>query len=477
MMNVIAFLTGISLPALGGIMALTLLENGRVVLASLERLALGFLLGLTYAMFLVFGVHVLTHLPLTLPLYLGVQILGIAILAFFVQKKHLWAQLWQSAAAEEKTSAPMWLWRVCQLFLAVLTIKIIITSVTFLLFAPTYLDDSLNNWNLRGKLFFEDTAITLVLPNEDPALSPKGVSSYPPAVPLSKAWLANIAGNWNDPLINSIQVMWYLSALSLVFFSIRRHAGLAWAFTGLLMIGGMPLYLMHGTNPYADVFLSAHVFAAVSMLFAALHARNEEDRLTFLRIGAVATAILPFTKNEAMLVYLPPLLLITAVSIWMLRRQMTQRHLMTAVLTYILPFALVCGPWLFYKWVQGLTFGNGKAFTSLGVGWHENVLQAIGINTFFEGNWLLLLPLLFLLLVWRFRAAFSPLLLLSSFFLMIYIGQVCLYLFTDLATEALRQTGYARGLVQLTPIMILLTTLLLRDAFPRVFNDLREQAK
>jgi len=43
-------------------------------------------------------------------------------------------------------------------------------------------------------------------------------------------------------------------------------------------------------------------------------------------------------------------------------------------------------------------------------------------------------------------------------------SQVFIFLFTPLSTEALRQTGSARGLVQLVPIVVTLTVLLLREA-------------
>ncbi len=172
-----------------------------------------------------------------------------------------------------------------------------------------------------------------------------------------------------------------------------------------------------------------------------------------------------------MLVYLPPLLLITAVSFfWSLRRSMPMKHLRSAILWYAIAFACVCIPWLLFKWSHGLTFGNGKSVLGLGFHWHENVLISVAINTFFEANWLLLFPLLFILLLWRWRATVSSLSILSAFFLIIYVGQVLLYLFTDLATEALRQTGYARGLIQLTPTIILLTIFLLADAFPHLFR-------
>jgi hypothetical protein len=477
-MSILAFVIGISLPTISGTLLLTLLEGATPVLLRTERILLGCLIGITGTMFLTFLLQVSTHLPLALPLFLSVQIIALGILAFLIQQRRKWPSILASSLITENCPRlPLWIRIVGYTLSALLAAKILTTGIVFLLLSPTYLDDSLNNWNMRGKVFFYDRTITLVMPNENPVLSPKGISSYPPTVPLAKTWLSTLAGDWNESLINSIQLVWYMCALGLVFFAIKRQAGTAWATTGLLMMGGIPLYLIHGTNAYADVFLSAHLFAALSMLYHALRSERASDRMAFLRIAALCTGILPFTKNEATLVYLPPLLLLVAFSLWHMRTRLSRPEMRSALLWFIAPLLLIAGPWLLFKWTHGLTFGNGKPFTSLGFQWHQNVLQAIGINTFFEGNWLLLFPLLFVILIWRWRAAFSSMLILSTFFLVIYIGQIAMYVLTDLATEALRQTGYARGLVQIVPVMIFLTILLLQDGCPSLWNALARTAK
>jgi len=475
-MTIIAFLVGILFPSLNGVLLVRLLEGRTIVLAKVERLALGCVTGLTLMMFLVFVIHVSTGLALALPLFLSVHILCSIILSFFCWKNGFLPSLNTGISFPHETLKD--LVTGCFIVLGIwIAAKVLLTSTVFLLLAPTYLDDSLDAWNMRGKLFYTDRALTLVLPGENPETSPLGVSSYPPTVPLVKTWVATLNGEWNNGLINSIQIVWYIAALILVFYGIRRHAGLFWALTGTYLLGSIPLYLMHGTNAYADTFLSVHVFAAVSMLFHALKAVSMDTRQSFLRLGAVLTALLPFTKNEGMLVYLPPLLLLLAGTLFLLEKKkiFSRRDTVQTLLWYGIALLCIAGPWLLFKWSNGLTFGNGKPFTSLGIGWQENVLLSISINTFFEGNWIFLFPLLLGLLIWQWKKAFGPLALLSSYFLIIYIGQGLLYLFTSLSTEALRQTGYARGLIHLTPVVILLTILLLQQAFPRLSNALAEK--
>ena len=47
------------------------------------------------------------------------------------------------------------------------------------------------------------------------------------------------------------------------------------------------------------------------------------------------------------------------------------------------------------------------------------------------------------------------------------MGQLFAYLFTGLSQEALFQTGYARGLIHLMPVIVTVTTVLLYDAIYR----------
>lgn len=467
-MTFLWLVVGLVLPTLTGWTLLRLLEGSHPVLFPLERTALGCILGLVLTMFFVFVIHVMTGAPLTLMTFALVQcgaLLPLGILQTMLHVPHTH----KPVAPHTEGHMPEWLKHVFGILLLWITIKTLVASVTFLLLIPSYFDDSVTNWNLRAKVFFYDHALTLVMPAESPLTSPLGISSYPPSVPMMKTWLALLVGRWDEALINSIHIVWYVCALILVYFAVRRHASHVWGLFAIYLLGSIPLSLMHGTNAYADAFLSVHIFASISMLLHAARAHHTEARMSYFRIAALCIAALPFTKNEGMIVYLPPLLLILCLILRRLKRtqQMTGREVAQVLLWHIVGLLLIAGPWLAFKWMHGLSFGNAKPFTSLTIGWQENVLLSIFINTFFEGNWLFLLPLLFGLLLWQWRRAFTTLLPVTLFFLILYCGQALLYLFTGLSTEALRQTGYARGLVQITPVMILLCTLLLESGIGR----------
>lgn len=190
--------------------------------------------------------------------------------------------------------------------------------------------------------------------------------------------------------------------------------------------------------------------------------------MALMRMGALCAALLPFTKNEALLLYLPPLLLIVAVGLWtgVRRGVLSKRDAWSAIGWYAGLLLILALPWLVFKWTHGLTFGNAKPFSTLGLAWQSGVLIAITVNTFFEGNWLLFFPLLIGLLIWRRRAAFGRWSPLTAYVLIVCLGQWAIFLFTSLSVEAKMQTGLARGGVQLIPSMTLLCVLLLADAWP-----------
>lgn len=459
-MSIVAFLFGFALTTTIGWCAVRLIEGKTVILDRIERLALSGIVGTTLSMFVVFLAHVVLHVPFT---RIGMAATLIVLLVALCIARRMRKLLFLPPSLPHPTTGTLPQW--AQIALGVLllwsVIKLLIASVTFLTLTPTFLDDSLDNWNLRGKVFFVDHALTLVLPNENPVTSPRDVSSYPPTIPLFKTWLAALAGDWNDALVNAPHAVWYICALALLFFALRRRIGIWWAGVGTYVLMSQPLYLMHGTNTYGDVFLSAHLLAALTLLLTAWQSPKSQEGITALRLASLVIALIPFVKNEGMIVYMPPLVLLALLTAVRMRK----KEPFLWIIGFLCAFVL---PWLLFKWSHGLTFGNAKPFSTFTVTWQPGVLYSVFINTFLEGNWLLLFPLFFLLLIIRPAYAWKNLLPLTAFFAIVYIGQILLYLFTPLSVEALKQTGYARGLVHFVPIVVLLTTLLLHDLWKKL---------
>lgn len=481
MMIVFAYIVGLGLPAVNGWLLLGMFERTRGLLDRVEHWTAGAVIGMTFTMFVTFCAHVALHLPLSRMGFLSVQVILLIILGI------LWRFLQPRGKMPERTSMrtiPRWVKITLWTLVGWVVVKALIAGTVFLFLTPTFLDDSLDNWNLRGKMFFADQSITMPVQDAANEAFMKGVGSYPPAVPMAKAWIASLAGAWSDAAANGIHLFYYIAALLLIARTVRRLAGPGWDLFAVYLLGSMPLYLMHGTNPYADAFLSVHVLLAIIFPLRAMTVLRQapdsaleattgrqDDKVSFMalmRMGAICAALLPFTKNEALLLYLPPLLLIGAIGllIGVRRRRITASDALQVIGWYAGLLLILALPWLMYKWANGLTFGNAKPFSTVDITWQAGVLQAIVVNALFEGNWLFFFPLLIGLLIWRRRAAFGRWSPLTAYVLIVCLGQWTIFLFTSLSVEAKMQTGLARGGVQLMPSFMLLTVLLLADAWP-----------
>lgn len=455
-------LLGVSLPTASGWFLCRIVEYRSPVLFRWERIALGFLLGITLTMFISFLANVLLGMPFSRFGFLSVQITLTTVLGggwFLMPREPM-----SVSAIAPSPPLPKWargLLIICGLWILVK----IIAGLVLLTATPVYFDDVFNNWNMRGKISFVTEELALDAATEE-AISSGGVNSYPPTVPLLKTWIAKLAGRWEEGLVNTPHILWYLSAAVLLWAALRRRTDQVTALLGTLMLLSIPLFLMHGISPYADAFLSAHVFAAVAMLFAAVTARESMERNAFFRLGAASAGLLAFTKNEALLLHLPPLLLILCIALIVLfsRGTMTRRGIMRTLLFYGVSILAVAGPWILFKWLHGLPFGNAKGIPGFVAFWQPGVLYAMNYGLFFEGNWILFFPLLILGMALAWKRLFRlPHILPLSFFLIVFLGQLPIYMFTGLATEVLRQTGYARGMIHILPVGILALTLLYRD--------------
>lgn len=459
-MIIFALLPGVVIPALVGWLALDLLERGSPVLWKYEKWALGFALGTTLSMYCVFLANVFLGVPLTLAGFLGIFVVLLSPLGgiWLIRRRN------GAAAHGSAETGSVSLPRPAAIALMILGgwvgLRMIVMWLDVLA-TPTFFDDAMDNWNLRGKLYYFQQTISISFPwDQNP-----GVSSYPPAVPLVKTWLSVLAGTWHEGLINGIHGVWFACLIAIVYCALRRTLSATWSALGAILLASLPLELVHGINPYADVFLSLHLFIAVVFLFHALTVRAKESSLSWLRLAAFAIALIPFTKNEGWALYFPVIVMLFAASVlWMrYRGTITGRQAAWTAMLALALAALVAAPWISYKVMNGLAFGNAKGI-DWNFRWQPGVTISIVVNTFFEGNWGLLFPLFFGLLIARLRTVFcTPLLLLAAFVLIPYLGQLFLYMFTGLSTEAILQTGYARGLIHLMPTIVIVTVILLHD--------------
>jgi len=467
-MILFSFMIGFAPLWIIGVLAVRAMQGSSPVLTRSECAVYGAIVGPTLVMTILF---LLAWAGMPINATGGATALSIAgIPLLWLVRKHLGSlQIKQSLERLKgmiAASRPTVRWNSETLLRAILGIWILAklsAGSSLLLHDPAYNDDVFNNWNYRAKILQNEQRLTLEFPY-NPGV-PAGVAAYPPTVPLIRAWIAIAAGGWNDDVIGLIAPLSYLLALAIIFLAIRREAEGTWALLGLYIASSLPLSLLHGITPYADLFVALHIAAALLPIFHALRSTDVASRTAWLRVGALSAALLPMTKNEALLMHLPIIFVLAAGAIAHCahKRSLSGHQALRAALWYATLTLAVLLPWLLYKYSNGLAFGNAKSIDTA-LAWQEGALRALFITWVLETNFLLLPGLLGALLLVRQRAAFgTPLLVLSLFVLGIIAELIGIFSFTGLSAEALRQTGSARGIIQIVPIMVILATLLLRD--------------
>lgn len=460
-MTLLALLIGTGMTTLVGWLALGLIEGKNRVLSIGERLAFGLTVGPTVSMFTVFIAHVLGLVSLNLAGFLVPQILLIAALSIGAWKRGTWTR---QAAMTPFVPVKRYPRRISLgvAALCVWTALKIAAGSYDLVSVPTYWDDSFNNWNMRGKMFFVTQELTLDIPIGNGVTSgSEGVSSYPPMLPMMKTWLAVLRGVWSEPLINGVHLLWFFGLLLGLYCTVRRYADpliaalVIWAFVSL------PLVVIHASNPYADIFVAAHVLCAVAALLGLLRSQTAQAMRTWTLLFCLALGSLALTKNEALILHVPLLVLAGGFSIHRNKTLVTRQTLALGV-TVILTFVL---PWLVFKWTHGLSFGNAKSVSGVTLGFNPLVLKAIWFHLTHEPNWLLLpLTMAFALLAAGKRFWKTPEAMLGAVVLADIALQLGLFVMVQsLATEAINQTGLSRGLLQIMPATIVLLFFALRS--------------
>jgi hypothetical protein len=472
MMDLLALLFGLALPGLLCWLALLLLEGRSLVLTRAERIVWALTLGPTLFTFFACISQILGLTKFTLLGFLLPNIVIIVLLAIIAVRSNSWRPALANSPITPNIQHNPWpKWAsIALVLLGIWTAVKLIAGAVDLVTVPTYWDDSFNNWNMRGKLFYYTQELTLTIPIGNGTLQTmEGVSSYPPSLPLVKTWLSDLRGTWSEPLINGVHLLWLFGLLASFFLLLRRSFGKQLSLLGTYLLASLPLLLIQGMNPYGDVFLASHLFLVIACLLGAARAGDEESLSSWLKLFGFTFGLLLFTKNEAVVIYAPLLVLLF---IWLLaekRRtgQLSREHLGRLVGITALIAACLILPWFLFKWLHGLTFGNAKSVTGMMLSFNPLVIEAIWTHLTHEPNWLFLPLFLPLTLLAAGKRAFRfPESLLATFVLVALLGQFTIFTFaTSLATEAIMQTGLSRGILQVVPVALLLVLLLVRQLF------------
>lgn len=459
-MILLILLIGFGLLGTLGWCALRVTEGDAPVLSRAERVVWSLTLGPTLGMLLIFLVHWTGLVQLDIWGYVLPILAAIGVLLGICAKRRLSLLPRVATHKSDQTAGAAARWAIG--ILLVWTLVKVVAGSYDLVSVPTYWDDAFNNWNMRGKMFYVQHALVLEIPlTKLETQSAAGVSSYPPTVPMLKAMLSSLRGEWSESLVNSVHAVWYVLLLAVFFLLLRRFTGSTVSGLGVYLLASLPLVLIQGMNPYADVFLALHLLLVMSGLLAVAHADDARAIRSWSALTCLAVGLFVFTKNEALLLYAP---LCAIALLWILWRKRShlggKRALVRTVsLGLSIVLALVL-PWLAFKWTHGLSFGNAKSVSGLAIAFNAKAVHAIWYQLMQEPNFLLL-PLVFVLSpLYGWKHLKDPILAVpAALTVLAFLEQSAIFVFTPLANEAIMQTGVARGQVHIAPIGLLFVVL------------------
>ncbi len=463
-MNILAFLIGIGVTTLLGWLAVGVAQGRTPVLSLSERLTWGLTLGPTLGMFSVFVAHVAGFTSLDLLGFLAPQFILVTVLGLIGWTRGTLHRRGATAVRGPQKKYPRWM-SIGIMLLCVWTTVKLLAGAYDLIQVPTYWDDSFNNWNMRGKMFFVTEELRLEIPAGNGVITKaESVGSYPPTVPLMKTFLAVLRGEWKEPLANGVHLVWFLGLLSVLYCTLRRSFDRFIAAFGVYALVSMPLVMIHGSNPYADIFVSAHVLIAASALLGLRKPVAADEAASWIRLFFLALGLLTLTKNEGLLIH--GSLLFVAMILVIARKKRTMPIDHTTIASGLGICLVLLLPWLSFKWMHGLTFGNASSVSGVSLTFSPTVLNAIWFHLTREPNWLLLPLVLPLTLIvagrrfWRSDEAILGVFILANIALQFSLFTMV----QSLATEAVNQTGLSRGLLQIAPTVILTLFFIVRSA-------------
>jgi hypothetical protein len=379
-----------------------------------------------------------------------------------------WIWAWRRRRADtpkfDAAATPLgpWRWLVAVL-LVLLALRAVMMAEEILL-RPVYPWDAWWAWSARAKAWMDGGVL-------DPVVSPRAwlaqignlqrtgtAYQYPLFLARLELWYALGAGAWIEPLVGLPWLGLWAALLALGFGQWRAlgvprlHASMA-----TYALGSLPLLDVHvALAGYADLWITA----AFLMAFAAWLRWLKQGQWGQLALALAGLALMPLIKFEGVVW---SLCLGTAMAFAAVPARWRGWGALAAMATAVVAIgASVAGDFAWVRLARDLLSGaSGGSADSHRFG----VLRALGNGLFVQYNWHVLWSLVFGVMLWRWRRLWhsTPLRLGAGVFALSLCFVVGLFLFTPAAKWAESYTAVNRVLLQLVPIALTLSVLLLRD--------------
>lgn len=337
------------------------------------------------------------------------------------------------------------------------------------LLRPTYPWDAWDAWAVKSKTWYllghyaPFVAIDDWLHSAgDETYSGPGWA-YPSTLAWMQVWFASAAGGWIEPMVNLPWLALWVGLL-MGHYGQWRALGLdrTRSAIGVYALGALPLLASHvALAGYADLWV-ATLFGFALLAWLRWQERREREQLALALICAVT---LPFLKLEGIVWCV---CLLGAMAFGALPTRWRWRA--AAALAIVLALTALVGQahvlFAAIGWVRsGSHVIDIPVIGHLAIAWHGDAALGIVHSLFAQANWNLLWWFVPALLVWRWRElrasealGLCALLLAACFCLLLF-----LFVFTDAAEWAESYTAVNRLIMQITPAVVSLLALLMRD--------------
>jgi len=329
-----------------------------------------------------------------------------------------------------------------------LLVAVAVLRTAVVVFAdPVHGWDAICNWQLKGRAFYEDQGIGLLMRSDTHHVN------YPLHVPLASALYYFFRGTVDDFLVQALSYAWYLSILAVSFAGVRRVAGRGAALLVVAFLGAAPALVREFSKTQADGPLAfMFLVAGLTLLRYSATANPAELRLTGIFLYGCM-----WTKNEGMIHALAGVAIGAALAV---RRDRIRDVAGLAPVLLIIPWLLL---------VATLPAQGHQLSGILGSGVPAALerVPAVALRLAEEAlhpRWLFLWPMLLLLIGLSRRAMIRswPIVLLTGVTLLTYLS---VYVVTNQDYLWLMQTSLPRLLLHLTPASVVLVVYLIASAW------------
>ena len=207
------------------------------------------------------------------------------------------------------------------------------------LIKPIEAYDAIAIYAIKSKIFFMAKSIPhdyfraagLLFPHPD----------YPLNIPLSETFVYMFLGRINEQLVKSVFPLYYVAALGILYFGIRRFSSRTYALVFTFILASVSQFNNFATNGYMDLPLAYYYLAGTLFLF---YWFRETDKTGFLYISAIMTALAGWTKNEGLVCCAANVILLT-VFLFSNRSKIKSRFIMHGI-GYAAVIMAALLPWL-----------------------------------------------------------------------------------------------------------------------------------